>query len=178
MSRIGKLPVVVPAGVKVSVDGDCFKVEGPKGVLTQKFNNDIEFNIEEKQIVVTRKNDKLKTRAFHGLYRSLLNNMVKGVSEGFTKVLVITGVGYKADVQGKILNLSLGYSNDFSVYIPDGLNVEVEQLKIKISGISKEKVGEFAAQVRKLRSPEPYKGKGIRYENEVIQRKVGKTGVK
>ena len=134
--------------------------------------------MEDGKIVLSRKNDKLQTRAYHGLYRSLFNNMVKGVSEGFSKTLVINGVGYKAEVQGKILLLSLGYSNDISVYIPDGLTVTVEQLKVKISGASKEQVGEFASQVRRLRGPEPYKGKGIRYEDEVILRKVGKTGVK
>lgn len=178
MSRIGKLPVTIPAGVKVFVSGNVFSVEGPKGKLEQKFSPEIELTVDADKLVVTRKNDKLQTRAYHGLYRSLFNNMVKGVSQGFTKTLVINGVGYKAEVQDRILLLSLGYSNDISVYIPDGISVTVEQLKVQISGISKEKVGEFAAQVRRLRGPEPYKGKGIRYEDEVILRKVGKTGVK
>jgi ribosomal protein L6 len=178
MSRIGNLPVTVPAGVKVNVAGNILSVEGPKGKLQQEFSPEIELKLEDGKIVLSRKNDKLQTRAYHGLYRSLFNNMVKGVSEGFSKTLVINGVGYKAEVQGKILLLSLGYSNDISVYIPDGLTVTVEQLKVKISGASKEQVGEFASQVRRLRGPEPYKGKGIRYEDEVILRKVGKTGVK
>ena len=178
MSRIGNLPVTVPAGVKVNVAGNILSVEGPKGKLQQEFSPEIELKLEYGKIVLSRKNDKLQTRAYHGLYRSLFNNMVKGVSEGFSKTLVINGVGYKAEVQGKILLLSLGYSNDISVYIPDGLTVTVEQLKVKISGASKEQVGEFASQVRRLRGPEPYKGKGIRYEDEVILRKVGKTGVK
>lgn len=178
MSRIGNLPVTVPAGVKVNVAGNILSVEGPKGKLQQEFSPEIELKLEDGKIVLSRKNDKLQTRAYHGLYRSLFTNMVKGVSEGFSKTLVINGVGYKAEVQGKILLLSLGYSNDISVYIPDGLTVTVEQLKVKISGASKEQVGEFASQVRRLRGPEPYKGKGIRYEDEVILRKVGKTGVK
>ena len=178
MSRIGNLPVTVPAGVKVNVAGNILSVEGPKGKLQQEFSPEIELKLEDGKIVLSRKNDKLQTRAYHGLYRSLFNNMVKGVSEGFSKTLVINGVGYKAEVQGKILLLSLGYSNDISVYIPDGLTVTVEQLKVKISGASKEQVGEFASQVRRLRGPEPYKGKGIRYEDEVILLKVGKTGVK
>ena len=178
MSRIGNLPVTVPAGVKVNVAGNILSVEGPKGKLQQEFSPEIELKLEDGKIVLSRKNDKLQTRAYHGLYRSLFNNMVKAVSEGFSKTLVINGVGYKAEVQGKILLLSLGYSNDISVYIPDGLTVTVEQLKVKISGASKEQVGEFASQVRRLRGPEPYKGKGIRYEDEVILRKVGKTGVK
>lgn len=178
MSRIGNLPVTVPAGVKVNVAGNILSVEGPKGKLQQEFSPEIELKLEDGKIVLSRKNDKLQTRAYHGLYRSLFNNMVKGVLEGFSKTLVINGVGYKAEVQGKILLLSLGYSNDISVYIPDGLTVTVEQLKVKISGASKEQVGEFASQVRRLRGPEPYKGKGIRYEDEVILRKVGKTGVK
>lgn len=178
MSRIGNLPVTVPAGVKVNVAGNILSVEGPKGKLQQEFSPEIKLKLEDGKIVLSRKNDKLQTRAYHGLYRSLFNNMVKGVSEGFSKTLVINGVGYKAEVQGKILLLSLGYSNDISVYIPDGLTVTVEQLKVKISGASKEQVGEFASQVRRLRGPEPYKGKGIRYEDEVILRKVGKTGVK
>ena len=178
MSRIGNLPVTVPAGVKVNVAGNILSVEGPKGKLQQEFSPEIELKLEDGKIVLSRKNDKLQTRAYHGLYRSMFTNMVKGVSEGFSKTLVINGVGYKAEVQGKILLLSLGYSNDISVYIPDGLTVTVEQLKVKISGASKEQVGEFASQVRRLRGPEPYKGKGIRYEDEVILRKVGKTGVK
>ena len=178
MSRIGNLPVTVPAGVKVNVAGNILSVEGPKGKLQQEFSPEIELKLEDGKIVLSRKNDKLQTRAYHGLYRSLFNNMVKGVSEGFSKTLVINGVGYKAEVQGKILLLSLGYSNDISVYIPDGLTVTVEQLKVKISGASKEQVGEFASQVRRLRGPEPYKGKGIKYEGEHIRRKVGKAGAK
>lgn len=178
MSRIGNLPVAVPAGVKVSVANNVLSVEGPKGKLQQEFSPDVELKIENDKLIVSPKNDKQETRAYHGLYRSLFHNMVKGVTDGFSKTLVINGVGYRAEVQGKILLMALGYSNDISVYIPDGITVTVDQLKVTISGASKEQVGEFAAQVRKLRGPEPYKGKGIRYEDEVIVRKVGKTGVK
>ncbi len=179
MSRVGKLPVTIPAGVKVSIADGVFTVEGPKGKLTQKYHDkDIDVNIGETEVVLKPKNEKQQTRAYHGLYRSLLNNMVIGVTNGFSKSLIINGVGYKAEVQGNMLVLALGYSTDFIVMIPEGLEVKVEQLKVTISGISKEAVGEFAAQVRKLRGPEPYKGKGIRYEDEVIKRKVGKSGVK
>ena len=179
MSRVGKMPVTIPAGVKVTVANGSFTVEGPKGKLSQNYHSDaVDIKIEGSEAIVTRKNDELQTRAYHGLYRSLLNNMIKGVSTGFSKTLVINGVGYKAELQGKLLVMSLGYSNDFAVLIPEGIEVKVDQLKITISGASKEAVGEFASQVRKLRCPEPYKGKGIRYEDEVIIRKVGKSGVK
>ena len=179
MSRVGKMPVTIPAGVKVTIANGSFTVEGPKGKLSQNYHSDaVDIKIEGSEAIVTRKNDELQTRAYHGLYRSLLNNMIRGVSTGFSKTLVINGVGYKAELQDKLLVMSLGYSNDFAVLIPEGLEVKVDQLKITISGASKEAVGEFASQVRKLRCPEPYKGKGIRYEDEVIIRKVGKSGVK
>ncbi len=179
MSRIGKLPVAIPAGVKVNVANGAFTVEGPKGKLSQVYHTDaVDIKVEGSEAVVIRKNDELQTRAYHGLYRSLLNNMVTGVSSGFTKTLVINGVGYRAEVQGKLLVMALGYSNDFCVLIPEGIDVKVDQLKVIISGASKEAVGQFASQVRKLRGPEPYKGKGIRYEDEIIRRKVGKSGVK
>ena len=179
MSRIGKIPVKVPSGVKVSFENDEITVEGPKGKLKQKYHPVITFENKGGEIIVSRKSDEKQIKAFHGLYRCLLNNMVIGVSSGFSKSLVITGVGYRSEVQGKLLAMSLGYSNDIYVAIPEGINAVVDQTgKITISGIDKHQVGEFAAQVRKLRSPEPYKGKGIRYENEIIKRKVGKSGVK
>jgi large subunit ribosomal protein L6 len=179
MSRIGKLHVSLPAGVKVAVTADSFTVEGPKGKLTQVYDPAVEIKVEGDKAYVTRKDDAKQSRAFHGLYRNLLNNMVLGVTTGFTKSLVINGVGYRAEVQGKLLVLNLGYSNDFIAGIPEGLTVTADaQGKITIAGIRKDQVGEFAAQVRKLRGPEPYKGKGIRYETEVIKRKVGKSGVK
>ncbi|GHV85951.1 50S ribosomal protein L6 [Spirochaetia bacterium] len=179
MSRIGKIPVKIPQGVKVSFQNEVITVEGPKGKLTQKYHPVIRFEPSDGEIIVSRANEEKQTRAFHGLYRNLLNNMVTGVSSGFTKVLVITGVGYRAEVQGKLLVMNLGYSTDIFVGIPDGLTVTAEASgKVAVSGIDKQQVGEFAAQVRKLRPPEPYKGKGIRYEDEQIRRKVGKSGVK
>ena len=179
MSRIGKLPVAIPAGVKVTVANNLITVEGPKGKLTQDFCDLVSVEVKENEVIVTRKNDTKPARSAHGLYRNLLNNMVTGVSNGFSKSLVINGVGYRAEVQGDKLVLNLGYSNDFIATIPANLTVAVDgQNKISISGIDKQAVGEYAAGIRKLRGPEPYKGKGIRYETEVIKRKVGKSGVK
>jgi large subunit ribosomal protein L6 len=154
-------------------------VEGPKGKLTQKYHPVISFEDKGEEIIVSRANEEKQTLAYHGLYRNLLNNMVIGVSGGFTKSLIVTGIGYRAEVQGKMLIMSLGYSSDVYVGIPDGITVALDSSgKITVSGIDKQQVGEFASQVRKLRLPEPYKGKGIRYEDERIRRKVGKSGVK
>jgi large subunit ribosomal protein L6 len=179
MSRIGKIPVKVPQGVKVSFQNEVITVEGPKGKLTQKYHPVITFEDRNGEIVVGRVNEEKQTRAYHGLYRNLLNNMVTGVSAGFSRVLIITGVGYRAEVQGNLLSMSLGYSNDIFVGIPEGLSVTADAGgKVVVSGIDKQRVGEFASQIRKLRLPEPYKGKGIRYEDEKIRRKVGKSGVK
>ena len=179
MSRMGKIPVKVPGGVKIAFQNDEILVEGPKGKLKQKYHPVITFEEKAGEVIVSRANDEKQTKAFHGLYRNLLNNMVTGVSTGFSKTLIITGVGFRAEVQGNLLSMSLGYSNDIYVGIPEGLKVAVEPGgRLVISGVDKQQVGEFAAQIRKLRKPEPYKGKGIRYENEVIKRKVGKSGVK
>ena len=179
MSRIGKIPVKVPAGVKVSFAEEVMTVEGPKGKLTQKYHPIIKFEDKGDEIVVSRPNEEKQTKAFHGLYRNLLNNMVTGVSTGFTRALVVSGVGFKVEIQGKILVLSIGFSSDIYVGIPEGLTVAVEPNgRIVVSGIDKHRVGELASQIRRLREPEPYKGKGIRYEEERIRRKVGKSGVK
>jgi large subunit ribosomal protein L6 len=178
MSRIGKIPVKVPQGVKVAFADELITVEGPKGKLTQKYHPVITFDVKGGEIAVSRANDEKQTKAFHGLYRNLLNNMVTGVSAGFSKTLIITGVGYRAEVQGKLLFLSLGYSSDIYFGIPDGITITAETTKVTVSGIDKQRVGEISAQIRKLRPPEPYKGKGIRYEDEKIRRKVGKSGVK
>jgi len=179
MSRIGKIPVKVPSGVKVTFQNEEMIVEGPKGKLTQKYHPVITFENKSGEIVVSRQSDEKQIKAFHGLYRNLLNNMVIGVSAGFSKTLVVTGVGYRTEIQGKLLSMSLGYSTDIYVAIPDGITVTSDPGgKLTVSGINKQQVGEFAAQIRKLRSPEPYKGKGIRYDNEIIRRKVGKSGVK
>jgi len=154
-------------------------VNGPKGTLSQKYHSVIVFTPEGNEITVSRANEEKQTKSFHGLYRNLLNNMVTGVSAGFTKVLIITGVGYRAEVQGKLLVMNLGFSSDVYMGIPDDISVTAEPNgRVSVSGIDKQRVGEFAAQIRKLRKPEPYKGKGIRYENEQIRRKVGKSGVK
>jgi large subunit ribosomal protein L6 len=179
MSRIGKIPVVVPQGVKVNITPTSILVEGPKGKLTQSYNPSIEIKAEGSSVVLTRKNELKKTRALHGLYRSLVNNMVKGVSTGFSKALLINGVGYRAELKGKSLLLSLGYSNVFEYPIPDGIKIDVEnQTKVVVSGIDKVRVGQISAEIRSIRPPEPYKGKGIKYETEFVRRKVGKTGVK
>lgn len=179
MSRIGKLPVAIPAGVKVTVSAEAVSVEGPKGKLSQTLAPLVDVKVEGNEVLVSRKDDTKIARSFHGLYRNLINNMVVGVTKGFTKSLVVNGVGYRAEVQGNLLVMNLGFSTDFIAGIPEGLTVTADaQGKITISGVRKDQVGEFAAEVRKLRGPEPYKGKGIRYENEVIKRKVGKSGVK
>ena len=179
MSRIGKIPVKVPKGVKVNFQNEVMTVEGPKGKLTQNYHPVISFENKGEVIVLSRANEEKQTMAYHGLYRNLLNNMITGVTTGFSRTLVISGVGYRAELQGKILVLSLGYSSDIYVGIPDGLTAVVDaNTKIIISGVDKKKVGELASQIRKLRLPEPYKGKGIRYDDEKIRRKVGKSGVK
>lgn len=179
MSRIGIKPIALPQGVKVNIKDGLMSVEGPKGKLQQTYLPEVDFKVEPTQILVSRKSDSKQARAFHGLYRNLLNNMVIGVSQGFTKALLINGVGYKAELKGDQLVMSLGYSNDFIVMVPKDLKVAVEPNgKLVVSGIDKERVGQFACELRSLRGPEPYKGKGIRYEDETIRRKVGKSGVK
>ncbi len=178
-SKIGKLPVTIPAGVTVTVAPNLVTVKGPKGELKQDVNNLVNVEVKGSEVVVTPTNESKNASAAHGLYRNLIQNMVTGVTTGFSKNLVITGVGYRAEVKGKELVMNLGYSNEFIAIIPEGITVTADKDgKVGISGIDKQKVGEFSAQIRKLRGPEPYKGKGIRYETEVIRRKVGKTGVK
>ena len=180
MSRLGIRPVRIPQGVKVNVSPTLVSVEGPKGKLQQSYDPTVEIAVKDGAVHVTRKSDSKQAKSFHGLYRQLVNNMVIGVSEGFKKSLVVNGVGYRAEVQGKLLVLSLGYSTDFAVAIPDGVSVatEANNQKIVVSGHDRWLVGKFASEVRSLRLPEPYKGKGIRYEDETIRKKVGKTGVK
>jgi large subunit ribosomal protein L6 len=179
MSRIGRLPVQIPQGVKVQIQGTTINVEGPKGKLSQDFIPEVEFAIEAGKAIVTRKSDTKQAKSYHGLYRNLLNNMVVGVSAGYTKSLLITGVGFRAEVKGKFIVMNLGYSTEIIVAIPEGLQAAVEKdTKVIVTGIDKQKVGQFASEIRKLRLPEPYKGKGIKYEDEYIRRKVGKSGVK
>jgi len=179
MSRIGRLPVAIPAGVDVKVaEGNVVTVKGPKGTLERALPAEMEIKIEEGHVVVSRPNDLKKMKALHGLTRSLIHNMVVGVSEGFKKELEVNGVGYRAAKQGKKLTLNLGYSHPVEMEDPEGIETTVDGNKITVSGISKEKVGQFAAEIRDKRRPEPYKGKGIKYSTEVIRRKVGKTGKK
>jgi large subunit ribosomal protein L6 len=182
MSRIGKIPVKVPAGVKVVFANQIMMVEGPKGKLTQDFKSVVFFEKKGDKILVGRMNDEKQTKAYHGLYRNLLNNMIIGVSTGWIRTLEVNGVGYRAEVQGKLLVISLGYSTDIYVGIPDGITVTADSkatpVKITILGSDKQRVGQFASEVRDLRAPEPYKGKGIKYAEERIRRKVGKSGVK
>ena len=180
MSRIGRMPVPVPAGVTVTVgDGNTVTVKGPKGELTRTFAHELGIEVKDGEVVVTRPNDLKRIKALHGLTRSLIHNMVVGTSEGYEKVLEINGVGYRAAKQGKVLTLNLGYSHPVEMTDPEGIETVCEgQNKIIVKGISKEKVGQYAAEIRTKRPPEPYKGKGIKYAEEHIRRKVGKTGKK
>ncbi|MEM5948707.1 50S ribosomal protein L6 [Spirochaetia bacterium 38H-sp] len=179
MSRLGKLPIPIPQGVDVKINGSTIDVKGPKGQLTLEIRPEVSVSVDNNECYVNRANDSKKARAFHGLFRQLINNMVIGVTEGFTKTLLINGVGYRAEVNGNILILSLGFSMPIEYYIPDGITVTVEEnTKIKVSGIDKALVGKVASEIRSLRPVEPYKGKGVRYENEQVRRKVGKSGVK
>ena len=178
MSRIGNSAIQLPDGVTVSIDGPQVQVKGPKGNLEGRVPEPITAELSEGVLKLLRPNEKKETRALHGLARALLANMVGGVSEGFTRQLEIHGVGYRADVKGKTLNLALGFSHPVEMPIPEGLSVEVEEnTKLKVQGADKQLVGQFAAEIRKLRPPEPYKGKGVRYSDERVRRKVGKAGV-
>jgi len=177
MSRIGKLPVAIPAGVKISLDGNTMTVVGPKGTLTQDLHERMTIAVETDQINVTRPSDSKDDSALHGLTRALINNMVVGVTAGFQKDLEINGVGYRAEISGKQLTLSLGYSHPVVYALPEGITVEVEkQTKLSVKGIDKQLVGSAAAKIRSFRKPEPYKGKGIKYADEHIVRKAGKAG--
>ena len=180
MSRIGRMPIELPAGVEVKIgDNNVVTVKGPKGTLTQQLHPAMSFNQEGNVIHVTRPNDLKENRALHGLTRSLLHNMVVGVTDGFKKELDVNGVGYRVQKDGKKLVMNLGYSHQVIVEEPEGITIDVPNPnKIVISGADKQKVGQFAAEVRERRPPEPYKGKGIKYTDEVIRRKEGKTGVK
>lgn len=176
MSRIGKQPVTIPAGVEVKIDGHVVNVKGPKGELTREFNPMMTIKQEGDEIIVTRPDDSREARSLHGLTRTLIHNMVIGVSEGFSKKLELVGVGYRATLKGKDLEMSLGFSHPVKVTPPEGIVFEVpSQTEIVIKGASKEQVGQVAADVRAWRKPEPYKGKGIRYEGEHVRRKLGKA---
>ena len=178
MSRIGKKPVSIPAGVQVKINGPEVSVKGPKGELKRTFAETITVAQEGAELKVTRPDDLRESRALHGLTRALLNNMVVGVTQGFKKTLVIEGVGYRAEMTGKNLMLYLGYSHPIVVVPPDGIKIDADPKAktISVEGIDKEMVGEISAEIRALRPPEPYKGKGIRYDNEIVRRKAGKAG--
>ncbi len=177
MSRIGKMPISIPSGVEVKVDGDAVKVKGPKGQLEETIVAHIRVEVADGQVNVHRESEDKPVRAAHGLMRSLVQNMVTGVTDGFSKILDIVGVGYRAEVSGKQLKLSLGYSHAVMMDIPQGLEVKAEgQTRLVVQGANKQRVGQFAANIREVRAPEPYKGKGVRYADEHIRRKVGKSG--
>jgi large subunit ribosomal protein L6 len=176
MSRVGKLPIGIPSGVTITVDPDTITVAGSKGTLTQFTMPDITVAQEEGQVLVTRANNEPKVRAKHGLMRALINNMVMGVSTGFSKQLEINGVGFRVALAGQDLKMQLGFSHEVVYHLPQGITAVVEQNKITINGISKQQVGQVAAEIRALKKPEPYKGKGIKYVGERIIRKSGKSG--
>lgn len=179
MSRIGKMPIEVPKGVKISFTDSVLSVQGPKGALTRQIMSLVSLDIRDTDIEVSRRDDSTPARAAHGLTRTLINNMVVGVTKGFQRDLEINGVGYRAEVKGKELVLALGYSHPVNFPIPDGISVDVEKMtKLSVKGFDKELVGQTAAKIRSFRSPEPYKGKGIKYADETILRKAGKTGKK
>ena len=179
MSRIGRMPIAIPGGVTVDIaENNLVTVKGPKGTLTRSFPTEMELAVENNELTVKRPNDLKKMKSLHGLTRSLIHNMVTGVTDGFEKKLEINGVGYRAEKKGKTLVLHLGYSHDINMTDPEGIESVVEDNKITVKGIDKEKGGQYAAEIRSKRSPEPYKGKGIKYDTEVIRRKAGKAGKK
>lgn len=179
MSRIGKRPIEVPKGVKIAFTDSVLQVQGPKGSLSRKIMDCVNIELTDSQVEVKRQGDDLKSRAAHGLTRTLISNMIVGVTNGFETALEINGVGYRAEAKGDMLNLSLGYSHPINFPLPEGITVEVEKMtKLLVKGIDKEMVGQTAAKIRSFRGPEPYKGKGVKYANEKILRKAGKTGKK
>ncbi|AXB82850.1 50S ribosomal protein L6 [Megasphaera hexanoica] len=179
MSRVGRMPIDIPAGVTATLDGQVITVKGPKGELTRTLHPDMKVTVQDNVITVERPNDEKNNRALHGLTRALIANMVKGVTEGFKKELEIVGVGYRAQMKGKKLALTLGFSHPLELDAPEGITVECPSAtQIVISGVNNEHVGEFAAKIRGYRLPEPYKGKGIRYVGEHVRRKAGKAGTK
>lgn len=184
MSRIGKLPIILPAGVKVAVDkGNTVTVEGPKGKLLQAIDPDIQVSVEDNAVHVTRPTDQKRHRAMHGLYRALINNMVVGVSKGYQVTMELVGVGFRAEANGQMLELNLGYSHNIFLELPKEIKVEAKtdrksNPKIMLESIDKQLIGQVAAKIRSMRKPEPYKGKGIRFEGEVVRRKAGKSAGK
>lgn len=178
MSRIGKMPIPISKEISVGLQGDILTVKGPKGQLQRKINPIVEIGLKDEVILVSVKEKTRDSNALHGLHRALIANMVKGVSEGFQRELEIVGVGYRADVSGRKATFHLGYSHPIDYDLPEGIDAKVEKTKITLNGIDKELIGMTAAKIRSFRKPEPYKGKGIRYADEKIRRKAGKTGAK
>jgi len=180
MSRIGTIPIQIPDGVTMTVGNRTVTVKGTKGELSQDYHESIvKINLEDKVCTIERKSESKQAKSMHGLYRKLIHNMVVGVSEGFTKVLLVNGVGYRAELRGDVLVLNLGYSNPIEYPVVEGIAVTVEgNNRIIVSGADRQQVGQVSAEIRGFRPPEPYKGKGIRYENEYVRRKIGKTGIK
>ena len=178
MSRIGKQPIVLPKGVEVKLGEDMVEVKGPKGTLQTPMSSLLNYELTEGLLTITRKDDSRESNAQHGLRRTLVANCVEGVSKGFSKTLEVIGVGFKVAVKGNIVDLSVGFSHPVLFELPKGLEAKAEGNKLTISGIDKELVGEYAARIRRVRKPEPYKGKGIKYDNEIIRRKAGKSGGK
>ncbi|MDR2123514.1 MAG: 50S ribosomal protein L6 [Desulfovibrio sp.] len=178
MSRIGKIPVPLPKGVEAAPQDGIIRVKGPKGSLETPLDEYLNYEFRDGEVLITRKDDSRTARARHGLRRTLLANCVEGVDKGFSKTLEVIGVGYRVAVKGRTVELALGFSHPVPVDLPQGIEAKAEGQKLTLYGIDKEQVGELAARIRRLRKPEPYKGKGIRYENEVVRRKVGKSGSK
>ena len=178
MSRIGKMPIQIPKDVKVDIKDDIISIKGPKGELKRTINPRVNLNIENDQILVTINENSKESNACHGLFRALVANMVKGVSKGFERILEIVGVGYRAEMAGRTATFHLGYSHPIVYDLPQGINASIDKSKITLSGIDKELLGRTAAKIRSFRKPEPYKGKGIKYAEEVIKRKAGKSGAR
>jgi large subunit ribosomal protein L6 len=180
MSRIGRMPIQIPDGVTITVDNRTVTVKGTKGELSQDYKTSfVKINLEDKVCTIERNGESKQAKSMHGLYRKLIHNMVVGVSEGFAKVLLVNGVGYRAELRDDVLVLNLGYSNPIEYPVPEGITISVEgNNRIIASGADRQQVGQVSAEIRRFRPPEPYKGKGIRYENEYVRRKIGKTGIK
>ena len=178
MSRIGKMPIPIPKDTKVELKDDLLTIMGPKGELKRRIHPRVKVSMEDNQILVTVNDDSRESRSFHGLFRALIANMVTGVSQGFEKVLEIVGVGYRAELSGRTASFHLGYSHPVIFELPDGIDARIDRTKITLNAIDKELLGKTAAKIRSFRKPEPYKGKGIKYANEIIKRKAGKTGAK
>ncbi len=176
MSRIGKLPIPVPPGVTITVDDNSISVKGPKGELHQALLETVNLDISDAEVVVSRKDEEKKSKSEHGLTRSLVNNMIIGVTKGFEKKLEVNGVGFRVSGGGQALDMALGFSHPVKYQAPEGVQLTVEKMNIRVNGIDKQQVGQVAAEIRSLKKPEPYKGKGIKYSDEIVRRKAGKTG--